>query len=93
LSISRSAAGPPTIDLIQAIVAEVFGITREELLSDARTQRVTWPRQLAMYLSRKYTAQSLPAIGQAFGGRNHTTVMHAIKKVDGVVGVERVRAG
>jgi chromosomal replication initiator protein len=70
----------PTVDTIQQATCELFGITRAELLSDGRSRRITWPRQLAMYLSREYTPQSLPAIGQAFGGRNHTTVMHACKR-------------
>jgi chromosomal replication initiator protein len=70
----------PTVDMIQQATCELFGITRAELLSDGRSRRITWPRQLAMYLSREYTPQSLPAIGQAFGGRNHTTVMHACKR-------------
>jgi chromosomal replication initiator protein len=70
----------PTVDLIQAATCELFGLTRDELLSESRNQRITWPRQLAMYLAREYTAQSLPAIGHAFGGRNHTTVMHACKR-------------
>jgi chromosomal replication initiator protein len=71
---------PPTLERIQAATCELFGITREDLLSDARSQRVVWPRQVAMYLAREHTSQSLPAIGQAFGGRNHTTVMHACKR-------------
>jgi chromosomal replication initiator protein len=73
-------AAKPTVDLIQRAVCDQFGLTRDELLSDARGQRIAWPRQLAMYLAREHTAQSLPAIGQAFGGRNHTTVMHACKR-------------
>jgi len=77
----------PTVELIQDAVCELFGLTRDELLSDGRSQRVVWPRQLAMYLSREHTAQSLPAIGQAFGGRNHTTVMHACKRA-----AERLRS-
>ncbi|MEO6497224.1 MAG: chromosomal replication initiator protein DnaA [Solirubrobacteraceae bacterium] len=77
----------PTVEIIQDATCELFGLTREELLSDGRSQRITWPRQLAMYLSREHTTQSLPAIGQAFGGRNHTTVMHACKRA-----AERLRS-
>jgi chromosomal replication initiator protein len=73
-------AATPTVDLIQAATCELFGLSRDELLSDTRSARISGPRQLAMYLSREYTSQSLPAIGQAFGGRNHTTVMHACKR-------------
>jgi len=69
-----------SVDMIQSATCELFGLTREELLSESRSQRVTWPRQLAMYLAREHTKESLPAIGAAFGGRNHTTVMHACKR-------------
>jgi chromosomal replication initiator protein len=69
-----------TVEDVQAATCEAFGITREELLSSSRTARLTWPRQVAMYLSRELTDQTLPAIGSAFGGRDHTTVMHACKR-------------
>jgi chromosomal replication initiator protein len=72
----------PTIERIQDTVCEHFSLTREELLSGSRAARVAWPRQLAMYLSREHTEASLPAIGAAFGGRNHTTVMHAVKRTE-----------
>jgi chromosomal replication initiator protein len=65
---------------IQAAVAEHFGITRPELLSSSRSARVAWPRQVAMYLTRELTGDSLPSIGRDFGGRDHTTVMHACKR-------------
>jgi chromosomal replication initiator protein len=73
-------AAAPTVELIQAATCQLFGLTREELLSDGRSPRLTWPRQVAMYLSREHTTQSLPAIARAFGGRNHTTVLHACKR-------------
>lgn len=72
----------PAIDEIQHLVAETFDLTHDELLSGSRAARVTWPRQLAMYLAREQTGQSLPAIGGAFGGRDHTTVLHACRRVD-----------
>jgi chromosomal replication initiator protein len=65
---------------IQAAVAEHFGLSPQELLSSARTPRIAWPRQLAMYLSRELTGESLPAIGRHFGGRDHTTVLHACRR-------------
>jgi chromosomal replication initiator protein len=71
---------PPTVQDIQTATCEAFGVTRDELLSASRAQRVAWPRQVAMYLAREHTRQSLPAIARAFGGRNHTTVMHACKR-------------
>jgi chromosomal replication initiator protein len=69
-----------TVDEIQARTAEAFGISVDALVSTSRASAVAWPRQVAMYLARELTAQSLPAIGRAFGGRNHTTVMHACKR-------------
>ncbi len=65
---------------IQQATCELFGITLEELLSSSRTPSISWPRQLAMYLARELTGESLPAIGRHFGGRDHTTVMHACRR-------------
>ena len=65
---------------IQAAVGEHFGLSPEELLSTARTARIAWPRQVAMYLARELTGESLPAIGRHFGGRDHTTVLHAWRR-------------
>ena len=85
-------SGPPravTIERIQLAVCERFGITHEELLSASRAARLTWPRQLAMYLAREQTEASLPAIGAAFGGRNHTTVMHAVRRTQQRIASDR----
>jgi chromosomal replication initiator protein len=71
----------PSIDDVQAAVADHFGLTTAELTSASRTNRVSWPRQLAIHLARDLTDASLPAIGRAFGGRNHATVLHACKRV------------
>jgi chromosomal replication initiator protein len=76
---SRSA-GPRAISEIQDAACEHFGISREELLSSTRTSRIAWPRQVAMYLARELTGESLPAIGRHFGGRDHTTVLHAHRR-------------
>jgi chromosomal replication initiator protein len=77
----RADAGRPrSIAEIQAAACEHFGLSREELLSSARTSRIAWPRQVAMYLARELTGESLPAIGRQFGGRDHTTVMHACRR-------------
>ncbi|MEA2181853.1 MAG: chromosomal replication initiator protein [Solirubrobacteraceae bacterium] len=70
----------PTIELVQDLACEAFAVTHEELLSASRTARIAWARQVAMYLSRQHTGATLPAIGDRFGGRNHTTVMHACRK-------------
>jgi chromosomal replication initiator protein len=74
------ATGPGSISEIQAAVGSHFGISTDELLSAGRSARIAWPRQLAMYLARELTSESLPAIGRQFGGRDHTTVMHACKR-------------
>ena len=69
-----------TVREIQESICEAFDITMEALVSSSRAGAVAWPRQVAMYLARELTDQSLPAIGRAFGNRNHTTVMHACKR-------------
>ena len=69
-----------TVRDIQQHTCEAFGLSLEELLSTSRAAPVAWPRQIAMYLARELTDQTLPAIGRAFGGRNHTTVMHACRR-------------
>jgi chromosomal replication initiator protein len=76
----QAGAAGPTVETIQDATAEAFGLTRDELLSASRATRLTWPRQLAMYLAREHTGETLPAIGARFGGRNHTTVMHACRR-------------
>ena len=70
-----------TIDHIQRVVAAHYGLTVPVLISSVRTARIAWPRQVAIHLSRELTHASLPAIGAAFGGRNHATVLHACKRV------------
>jgi chromosomal replication initiator protein len=65
---------------VQRATCETFGLDLAELLSGTRATRVAWPRQVAMYLARELTDETLPAIGRDFGGRNHTTVMHACRR-------------
>jgi chromosomal replication initiator protein len=74
-------AAPPTITAIQTAACSHFGLTREELLSRSRAERIVWPRQAAMYLAKELTEYSLPAIAREFAGRDHTTVMHACRRV------------
>jgi chromosomal replication initiator protein len=71
---------PLTIERVQELTCEAFSLSRDELLSAGRSGRVSWPRQVAMYLARRHTGETLPAIGRQFGGRNHTTVMYACRK-------------
>ncbi|KYH28031.1 MULTISPECIES: chromosomal replication initiator protein DnaA [Clostridium] len=70
-----------TIDLIQDVVSNYFNLKIEDLKSSRRTRNIAFPRQIAMYLSRKLTDMSLPKIGEEFGGRDHTTVIHAYEKI------------
>jgi chromosomal replication initiator protein len=71
----------PSIADIQATVATHFELSVEQMTSASRVSRVAWPRQVAIHLARDLTEASLPTIGQAFGGRNHATVIHACKRV------------
>ena len=73
-----------SIENIQKIVAEYFKIRISDLSSKSKKQNITRPRQIAMCLARELTSQSLPEIGNAFGGRDHTTVINACKKISGL---------
>lgn len=70
------------IEDIQKIVARHYNVSRNELLSNRRTRTIVKPRQVAMYLSKVLTPRSLPEIGRRFGGRDHTTVLHAVRKIE-----------
>ena len=70
-----------TIELIQQVVANHYGIKVSDMKAKKRTRSIAYPRQVAMYLSRELTENSLPKIGEEFGGRDHTTVMHACDKI------------
>lgn len=72
----------PTVDKIQRATAKQFGISMEEMLSKRRARAIARPRQVAMYLAKMLTTRSLPDIGRRFGGRDHTTVIHAVKRID-----------
>jgi chromosomal replication initiator protein len=74
-----------TIDEIQRRAAEHFNIKLAEMTSSRRARAVARPRQVAMYLSKQLTSRSLPEIGRKFGGRDHTTVIHAVKKIEELI--------
>ena len=74
-------SGDPTVERIQDAAAAAFGLSRERLLARDRTPDVALARQIAMYLARELTEETLPAIGRRFGGRNHATVLHAHRRV------------
>jgi len=73
------------IEDIQKIVARQFNVARNDLLSNRRTRQIVRPRQIAMYLAKTMTPRSLPEIGRRFGGRDHTTVLHAVRKIEGMI--------
>src|SRR5271168_1149528 len=73
------------IEDIQRVVARQYNVSRSELLSSRRTANVVRPRQVAMYLAKTLTLRSLPEIGRRFGGRDHTTVLHAVRKIEALV--------
>ena len=73
------------VEDILRIVAKHYGVSRADLLSSRRTANVVRPRQIAMYLAKTLTLRSLPEIGRRFGGRDHTTVLHAVRKIEGLV--------
>jgi chromosomal replication initiator protein len=74
------------IEDIQRIVARQYNVSRADLLSSRRTANVVRPRQVAMYLAKVLTLRSLPEIGRRFGGRDHTTVLHAVRKIEALSG-------
>ena len=71
-----------TVDDIQRAVAEHYSLKKEDLLSERRTRSVARPRQTAMYLAKQLTTRSYPDIGRRFGGRDHTTVLHAVRRIE-----------
>lgn len=77
------------VDDILRIVAKHYNVTRADLLSQRRTANVVKPRQVAMYLAKTLTLRSLPEIGRRFGGRDHTTVLHAVRKIDRLLATDR----
>jgi chromosomal replication initiator protein len=76
------------IEDIQRIVARQYNVSRADLLSSRRTANVVRPRQVAMYLAKTLTLRSLPEIGRRFGGRDHTTVLHAVRKIENLVNTD-----
>jgi chromosomal replication initiator protein len=80
--------GHVSIEVIQNEVCRYYHVSLAELTGEKRTRHIVGPRQVAMYLSRELTDASLPKIGRAFGGRDHTTVMYAVQKVAGQMGGE-----
>jgi chromosomal replication initiator protein len=80
---------PIKITTIQQEVCKFYGIGMSELVGSKRSQGIVYPRQIAMYLARELTDMSLPRIGAEFGGRDHTTVMHANDKIKKLMNLQR----
>ena len=78
----KSAHREVTVESIQKTICDYFNIRLGDLKSKRRTKNIALPRQVAMYLCRKYTAMSFPVIGDQFGGRDHSTVIHASKTIE-----------
>ncbi len=78
----------PTVRLIQRIVCHGYGLELSEMLSAQRTLTIALPRQIAMYLAKKMTLHSLPEIGNRFGGKDHTTVLHAVRKIERIAAID-----
>jgi chromosomal replication initiator protein len=85
----QGEAAEVSIKRIQDLVADRFNLSLEELCGDRRSQNIVYPRQVAMYLSRELTDSSLPKIGKEFGGRDHTTVIHATSKIARMIKEDR----
>lgn len=77
------------IDDVIEVVALNYGVTKEQILSPDRSRRIVDARQQAMYVAFLLTRRSLPELGRRFGGRDHTTVLHAVRKIDGRVLADR----
>ena len=73
-----------TIEMIQKFVADHYNVKLTELKAKNNSKAVAVPRQIAMYLSKTLTAASLPEIGKGFGGKHHSTVIHSVRKIDGL---------
>lgn len=77
------------IEDIQRVVAVHYQVSRSDLVSSRRTRAIVVPRQIAMYLAKVLTPRSLPEIGRRFGNRDHTTVLHAVRKIEGLIGRDK----
>lgn len=87
------APAPLTIDAIQRFICNSFGLTKVLINSERRTHDIVIPRQIAMYLCKELTTRSLPEIGRRFGGRDHTTVLHAVRKIAARIATDEIFAG
>jgi chromosomal replication initiator protein len=87
--VKLQAEEPLTSDSIISTVIQYYELPRSELLGPSRRQPLARQRQIAMYICREQTGLSLPRIGAAFGGRDHTTVMHAVEKITNLLQADK----
>lgn len=80
--INKGVSEKNNVNKIQKVVAEYFQISVEDLKSKKRNSNISFPRQIAMFLCRKFTDESFPKIGIEFGGKDHSTVMHSCEKIE-----------
>ncbi len=80
------------VEEIQQVVCKHFSVTKADLLSSCRARTLVRPRQIAMYIAKVMTGRSLPEIGRRFGNRDHTTVLHAVRKIEDMVSRDKVLA-
>ena len=90
--VSVHVGAAPTVETIQMVCRQHFGMTAAEFLADRRKADVVRARQVAMYLTKKYTSLSLPQIGKRFAGRDHTTVLHAVRKMERLIKTDALLA-
>jgi chromosomal replication initiator protein len=83
--ITKSDSVTPTIAKIQKIIANFYNIKISDLNSTSRLRSIARPRQVAMYLAKNFTNESLPRIGDKFGGKNHATVIHSCKTIESLI--------
>jgi hypothetical protein len=83
----------PTVREVQVVVGAYYRISTMDIRSARRTQNIVRPRQIAMYLARKLTSKTMPEIGRYFGGRDHTTVLHAVRKMEALLETNPILAG
>ena len=88
-SINKGIGEKNDVRRIQKIVSEYFSISVEDIRSKKRSSNISFPRQIAMYLCRMMTNESFPRIGIEFGGKDHSTVMHSVEKIENEIKVNK----
>ena len=87
--INKGIVEKDDVHRIQKIVSEYFQISVEDIRSKKRSSNISFPRQIAMYLCRTMTSESFPKIGTEFGGKDHSTVMHSVEKIENEIKINK----